>query len=287
MEGDLGARRLPVVPGHQVVGHVVAVGDGVKGWAVGDRAGVTWLAWACGACGYCRSGRENLCREARFTGWNVDGGFASHMLVAADFAQRLPSEMTDLEAAPLLCGGVIGYRALRIAGLAPGMELGLYGFGASASLAIQVARHRRRAGSRRDPTNGGAGAGAGTRGLVGRSLRGAAATAFGRRCDLRAFRVRRHRCAEGRRAGRDGGHQRHPPRRDPGFDYSLLWEERAVRTVANVTREDAREFLALAAEIPIATEARVYRLEDANLALSDLAAGRVGAPAACVVPAPP
>jgi len=286
VEGDLGARRLPVVPGHQVVGRVVAVGDDVAGWSVGERAGVTWLAWACGACDYCRSGRENLCRGARFTGWDVDGGFASHMLVAADFAQRLPSEMTDLEAAPLLCGGVIGYRALRIAGLAPGMELGLYGFGASASLAIQVARHvgaRVHVATRRTEEQERALA-------LGASSVGAYAEPSPMPLDAAVtFAPSGSVVIDALRSVAPGGtvvvNAIHLDT-IPAFDYSLLWEERAVRTVANVTRQDAREFLALAAEIPVVTRARTYPVEDANLALSDLAAGRVGAPAAALLPAP-
>ena len=140
-EGDLEARRLPVVPGHQAVGRVVEVGDGVDGWRVGDRAGVAWLSWACGRCGFCRSGRENLCRQARFSGWDIDGGFAARIRVDAGFALHLPAAFDDLAAAPLLCGGVIGYRSLSVSGVPPGGRLGLFGFGASALLALQVARH--------------------------------------------------------------------------------------------------------------------------------------------------
>ncbi|MBM3139402.1 MAG: alcohol dehydrogenase, partial [Chloroflexi bacterium] len=140
-EGDLAARRLPIVPGHQAAGRVVAMGAGVRGWAAGDRAGVAWLGGSCGTCDFCRAGRENLCAEARFTGWDCDGGDAERIAVRADFALRLPDGFDDLEAAPLLCGGVIGYRALRLSGIEPGGRLGLYGFGASARLAIQVAHH--------------------------------------------------------------------------------------------------------------------------------------------------
>ena len=141
VEGDLGARRLPIIPGHQAVGRVSAVGGSVAGWAVGDRAGAFWLAGADGTCDLCRSGRENLCRHATFTGWDRDGGFAERMTVRADFAVRMPDRFGDVDAAPLLCGGVIGYRALRLSGIEHGGRLGLYGFGASALLALQVARH--------------------------------------------------------------------------------------------------------------------------------------------------
>lgn len=141
VEGDLEARVLPIVPGHQVVGRVVAVGPDVKGWAPGERAGVAWLAGTCGACRFCRSGRENLCEEARFTGWDRHGGYATRLVARADFTYRLPAGPDDLELAPLLCGGVIGYRALRCSGIQPGDRLGLFGFGASATIAIQVATH--------------------------------------------------------------------------------------------------------------------------------------------------
>jgi propanol-preferring alcohol dehydrogenase len=141
IEGDLEARRLPIVPGHQVVGRVRAVGSGVEQWRPGDRVGVAWLAGACGSCARCREGHENLCDRAQFTGWDRDGGFAESMTARADFVYAIPRGFSDIEAAPLLCGGIIGYRSLRIAGIEPGGRLGLYGFGASALLAFQVARY--------------------------------------------------------------------------------------------------------------------------------------------------
>ena len=139
-EGDLTARRLPVVPGHQAVGTVAAVGTGVEGWREGDRAGAYWLAASCGRCRFCRQGRENLCARAEFTGWDRDGGFAEAMLVRADTAARLPEGPDAAALAPLLCGGVIGHRALRLSGAGPGDRLGLFGFGASALCVLQVAR---------------------------------------------------------------------------------------------------------------------------------------------------
>ncbi|MGH7295163.1 MAG: alcohol dehydrogenase catalytic domain-containing protein, partial [Polyangiaceae bacterium] len=140
-EGDLRARRLPIVPGHQLVGRVSAIGARVEGWAIGDRAGVAWLASACGSCARCLEGRENLCEQALFTGWDRDGGYAEAATVRAEFALRLPDSFDDFAAAPLLCGGVIGYRSLKVCGVKPGQRLGLYGFGASALLALQVALH--------------------------------------------------------------------------------------------------------------------------------------------------
>ena len=140
-EGDVPAHQLPITPGHQVVGIVEAVGEDVAGWKIGDRAGVAWLGGADGVCSYCKSGRENLCPNAKFTGWDRDGGFAERITVLADYALRLPDSFSDSAAAPLLCGGIIGYRALKRSGIQPGGRLGLYGFGASARLALQVALH--------------------------------------------------------------------------------------------------------------------------------------------------
>jgi propanol-preferring alcohol dehydrogenase len=140
VEGDLEARRLPIVPGHQAVGRVHQLGQDVAGWEVGERAGVAWLASTCGECQYCLTSRENLCPRARFTGWDRDGGYATRIVVRADFALRIPDGFDDLAAAPLLCGGVIGYRSLKMSGIEPGGRLGLFGFGASALLALQVAR---------------------------------------------------------------------------------------------------------------------------------------------------
>lgn len=276
--GDLVAHRLPIVPGHQAVGVVDALGPGAVGWRVGERVGVAWLASACGVCGACRQGRENLCAEARFTGWDRDGGYATHLTARADFALRLPAGFDDLAAAPLLCGGVIGYRSLRVAGVGPdasGLRLGLYGFGASALCAIQVARH------------------------------------FG--CEVYvATRSQEERArAEALGAVWTGGYEDRPPApldaavtfaptgevvvralaalgrggtvvvnaihldRMPAFSYDLLWWERGVRSVANFTRRDAREFLALAAEIPVRTAIERHPLADAAKVLARLEAGEV------------
>jgi len=274
-EGDLAAHRLPIVPGHQIVGRVAALGPDTPGWAVGDRAGVGWLAGSCGECGWCRSGRENLCEQALFTGWDRDGGYAGKTAVRAAFAVRLPERFADLAAAPLLCGGVIGYRALRVCGIRPGERLGLYGFGASALLAIQVAVHwgcrvfvatRSPAEQRRALDMGAEWAGsydeppplpldaAVTFAPVGEVVVAA----------LRALD----------RGGVVAVNAIHLDR-IPEFPYDLLWWERQIRSVANFTRRDAQDFIDLAARIPIHTVAEPYPLAEANTALKRLKEGRV------------
>jgi propanol-preferring alcohol dehydrogenase len=298
VEGDLEARRLPIVPGHQVVAHVTDIGEGVSGWTVGDRAGVTWLAGSDGTCRYCRSGRENLCPQATFTGWDRDGGYAEEMTVSADVAVRLPDGFTDTDAAPLLCGGVIGHRALRLAGVPALAEegatptphrsgpyrLGLYGFGASASLAIQEAIHlgcvvhvaSRSADERERALELGAASVGGYAEPPAEPLD--AAITFAPVGSVVVFAL--HDLAPGGTVVINAIHLD----QIPAFPYRLLWEERGVRSVANVTHRDAVEFLELAAAIPIRTSVRTYPLADANAALADLAAGRIGAGAAVLVP---
>jgi propanol-preferring alcohol dehydrogenase len=274
-DGDLVAHRLPVVPGHQAVGRVIAAGDGVEGWEVGDRAGVAWLALTCGVCRFCTSGRENLCERARFTGWDRDGGFAARMTADARFALRLPEGRSDLELAPLLCGGVIGYRALKVSGIEPGGRLGLYGFGASALLAIQVATHwgcevfvvTRSEEDRRRAVELGA-VWAGSYDDTPPAPLDAAVT-FAPVGDVVVAAL-----AAVDRGGVVAVNAIHLDRM-PEFDYDLLWLERQVRSVANFTREDAAEFLSLAAEIPIETVTDPYPLEDANLALDAVRSGAV------------
>jgi alcohol dehydrogenase, propanol-preferring len=283
VEGDLPARRLPIVPGHQVVGRVRSIGAGVDRWSVGDRVGVAWLAGSCGVCGACREGNENLCDDAVFTGWDRDGGYADEMTARADFAFAIPDGFSDVEAAPLLCGGVIGYRSLKISGIQPGGRLGLYGFGASALLAMQVATHWRcevyvatRSESERQ-----------------------------RALDLGAVWVGGYDdpppdpldavvtfapvgsvVVAALRAVRPGGNVAiNAIHLDgiPAFDYDLLWRERSLRSVANFTRRDAEEFLALAVEIPIRTVVDRYPLVEANTALADLARGEVSGAAVLVM----
>jgi propanol-preferring alcohol dehydrogenase len=263
-EGDLPLRRSPLVVGHQIVGVVDGVGPGVDRTLLGTRAGVTWLASACGECAACRRGNENLCGRARFTGYDVDGGFAEYAVARADFLVPVPVAFSDAQAAPLLCAGVIGYRALRVAGVRHGERLGLFGFGASAHLAIQVARHW------------GCEIGVITRGQTHRTLAtslgaswvgepGAAppvpfdrAIVFAPSGDV---------VVQALRAVRTGGTVAvNAVTLDgiPAMPYDTLYGERVLCTVSNLTRDDAHGFLRAAAEISIRVEVEVATLEDAN-----------------------
>jgi alcohol dehydrogenase, propanol-preferring len=274
-EGEVTPRKLPIVPGHQIVGRVEAVGDGVSGWQARDRAGIGWLAGSCGHCEFCRSGRENLCNEAQFTGWDRDGGYAEYATLRADFALRLPDGFGDLQAAPLLCGGVIGYRSLKRSGIKPGGKLGLYGFGASALLTIQVALHwgcevyvcTRSAREQERARRLGA-KWTGTYDEMPPALLDAAIT----------FAPAGYVVVAALRAVNRGGtvaiNAIHLDR-VPEMPYELLWWERNLSSVANYTREDAREFLDLAAKIPIQTETDLFDLEDANEALLRLSEGKI------------
>ena len=267
VSGDLGMRRSPVILGHQVVGRVAGTGE---------RVGLAWLAGACGRCRYCLGGRENLCELAEFTGWTVDGGYAERVVARSDFVYPLPDVLSDVQAAPLLCAGIIGYRSLRISGIRPGQRLGLFGFGSSAHLAIQVARHwgcevavfARSEAERELGLRLGA--------VVGRWLRRCAAGAARRGRHVRACRI-----GGGRRAGGHGAGRRRSRSTPstwtsmPEFSYDLLWKERSLRSVANFTRGDAREFLELAAAIPIRAETTVFALDDAPEALAQLEAGAI------------
>jgi propanol-preferring alcohol dehydrogenase len=282
-EGDLAARSLPVVPGHQIVGRVVDVGQGVSSWKPGDRAGAAWLASACGACDQCLAGRENLCRSARFTGWDRDGGYATHAAVRADFALRLPPTFGDLDCAPLLCGGVIGYRSLKRARVRPGGTLGLYGFGASAKIAIQIARHWRcrifvctRSPSEQARAKELGAEWAGGYGDASPEPLESAVT-FAPSGD-----VVRHALRALDRGGTLAINAIHLDR-VPELPYDELWWERTLCSVANFTREDAVELLDLAARIPIRTTYETHPLADANVALERLRDGKVRG-AAVLVP---
>ncbi len=283
VEGDLAAKRLPIVPGHQIVGRVAGLGDGVDRWAVGDRVGVAWLGGACGECAFCRSGRENLCAAAVFTGWDRDGGYATEVTARADYAFALPNGFDDTDAAPLLCGGVIGYRSLKVSGIEPGGRLGLYGFGASALLTIQVARHwgcevfvATRSPEEQERARSLGAAWVGGYDDSPPSPLDAAIT----------FAPVGSVVVDALRALRPGGtvaiNAIHLDRM-PEFSYDLLWRERGLRSVANFTRSDATEFIALAADIPIRTEYEVHPLDEANATLARLRAGDVGG-AAVLVP---
>ncbi len=281
--GDLAVHRTPVVPGHQAVGAVVSVGPGVAGWAIGDRVGTTWLAGFDGTCRFCRTGRENLCRVARFTGWDRDGGFAELTSVRADVAVRIPAALSDLAAAPLLCAGVIGYRALRLSGIAAGGRLGLYGFGASARQVIQVARQRGcevhvASRSARDLDRALA-LGAVSVGAYDdpppAPLDAAITFAPVGSVVISALRA----------VDRGGTVVVNAIHLDgiPAFAYDDLWWERSIRSVANVTRADAQEFIALAGQMALQSEVEIHDLSRGNDALSRVESGEV-AGAAVLIP---
>ena len=273
----------PVVPGHQIVGRVEAVGAAVEGWRAGDRAGVAWLAGADGTCDKCRSGRENLCARATFTGWDVDGGYATHATVRADFALRLPDGFDDLAAAPLLCGGVIGFRSLKRSGIQPGGRLGLSGFGASALIALQNARHwgcrifvaTRSPAERERALALGAEWAGGTDDRPPEPLD--AAITFAPSGDV--VRAALRAVDRGATVAINAIHLD----RLPEMPYDDLWWERRLASVANFTRADATEFLALAARIPVRTSFETHPLADANVALARLARGEIRG-AAVLVP---
>jgi len=274
-DGDLLDPALPLVLGHEIVARVEERGEGAERFEIGDRVGVPWLGWTCGVCAYCRSGRENLCDRARFTGYQIDGGYAEQTVADERFCFPLPDAYADVEAAPLLCAGLIGYRALVAAGDAE--RLGIYGFGAAAHIVAQVARHQ------------------------GRRL-----YAFTRRGDDAAQQFARQLGAVWAGVSGDA-----PPERldaailfapagelvpaalkqvvkggvvvcagiymsaIPSFSYDLLWGERVVRSVANLTRKDGEEFLALAPRVPVLTSVQPFPLDRANEALDSLRSGRL------------
>ena len=285
VDGELPAPKLPLVPGHQIVGTVAALGVGVTGFARGDRVGVPWLGGTCGECGFCRAGRENLCDQARFTGYQVDGGFADYAVANARFAFPIPAGYPALQAAPLLCAGLIGHRSLVMAGDA--RRLGLYGFGAAAHIVIQVARWQGRevyAFTRSGDTV--AQEFALSLGAVWAGSSGAAPPAeldaaiiFAPDGALVPIALRA--VAKGGTVVCGGIHMSDIPT----FPYELLWGERTLRSVANLTRRDGEEFLALAPRVPVRTEVTSYPLERANEALADLREGRLQGAAVLLVAA--
>ena len=278
VEGDLEARRSPVIPGHQVVGTIASLGASVDDRRVGERVGVAWLHRACGCCGFCSSQRENLCDSPDFTGWTVDGGFAEYITAPAAFAYRLPDGFSDLEAAPLLCAGIIGYRCLRKTGIDAwsGARLGLYGFGAAAHVAIQVARAR------------GAEVYVSTRDRekhqalaeeLGAAWTGSAADEPPVPLDAAIIFAPAGELVPTALSQLDkggalvlGGIHMSPI---PELPYELLYQERTMRSVANNTREDGRAFLEEAAGIPVRTHVQTFPLEDANEALERLRHGAI------------
>ena len=284
VDGELPDPKLPLIPGHQVVAEVVARGEGAERFGDGDRVGVPWLGWACGRCRYCRSGRENLCDRARFTGYQLDGGYAELLVADERFCVPLPGGFGDMQAAPLLCAGLIGYRALRMTGDAE--RLGLYGFGASAHIVCQVAVHQgRRVFAFTRP--GDADTQAFARGL-GAEWAGDSGTDPPDELDgAIIFAPVGGLVPDALRATAKGGsvvcagiHMSDIP----SFPYEVLWGERSVRSVANLTRRDGAEFMAIAPEVPVRTEVNEYPLADANRALTDLREGRFRGAAVLVVP---
>jgi propanol-preferring alcohol dehydrogenase len=283
VDGELPHPRLPLIPGHQIVGTVQKISERADGFTVGDRVGVPWLGWTDGECRYCLSGRENLCENARFTGYQIDGGYAEYALADTRFCFPIPEGYPDLQAAPLLCAGLIGHRSLRFAG--DSERLGLYGFGASAHIVAQVAAHE------------------------GRRI-----FAFTRAHDEEAQEFARELGAEWA-----GSSEEAPPEEldaaiifapvgavvpaalravarggtvicagihmsdIPSFPYEILWGERSVRSVANLTRQDGLDFLALAPEVPVRTEVVPFPLEEANQALDALRGGHLRGAAVLVV----
>jgi alcohol dehydrogenase, propanol-preferring len=283
VDGELPEPKLPLVPGHQVVAEVAELGEGAERFSPGHRIGVPWLGWTDGECRYCRSGRENLCDRARFTGYQLDGGYAELVVADERYCLPLPGEFPDLQAAPLLCAGLIGYRALRMTGEAE--RLGLYGFGASAHIICQVARHQgRRVFALTRP--GDAETQAFAREL---GAEWAGDTAAGPPEELDAaiiFAPVGELVPQALRAMAKGGcvvcagiHMSDIP----AFPYEILWGERSVRSVANLTRGDGEEFMSVAPRVPVRTEVTGYPLGDANEALDDLRDGRVHG-AAVLVP---
>ena len=282
-DGELTEPKLPLVLGHQIVGRVIETGPGADRFSEGERVGVPWLGWTDDTCRYCRSGRENLCVQARFTGYDIDGGYAERAVADERYCFPLPGEMPDEHVAPLLCAGLIGYRSLRLAG--PGERLGLYGFGSSAHLICQVAAAqgwRVFALTREGDTE--------TQSLA-RELGAEWAGAVGdpEASDLDAaiiFAPVGDLVPEALRAMAPGGtvvcagiHMSDIPQ----FPYEILWHERTVRSVANLTRLDGEEFLPLAQSVPVRTEIQTYPLAAANRALDDIRHGRVRGSAVLVI----
>jgi propanol-preferring alcohol dehydrogenase len=283
VEGRMPPPRLPVIPGHQVVGRVEALGEGADSFRVGDRVGVAWIHSACGHCGFCRKGEENLCDQFRATGRDSNGGYAELMTVPQGFAHAIPDALGDSDAAPLLCAGAIGFRSLRLASLEDGQALGLTGFGASAHLVLKLVRHRfpstevfvfARSAEERDFAR-----------ELGATWAGATKDRSPRRLDAiidttPAWSPVVEALANLERGGRlvINAIRKEEADKDAllGLDYPThLWLEKEIKSVANVTRADVREFLALAAEVPIKPQVQEYELADANRALIDLKRGKV------------
>jgi propanol-preferring alcohol dehydrogenase len=275
VDGELTHPKLALIPGHEIIGRVQQTGARVKRFKIGDRVGVPWLGWTCGACAHCLSGRENLCDQARFTGYTLDGGYADYAVADERFCFPIPDSYTDAEAAPLMCAGLIGYRSLVKAG--GGKRLGIYGFGAAAHIVAQVAKYQQReiyAFSRPGDEQAkefalglGATWAGGSNELPPVELNAAIIFAPVGELVPQALRA----VGKGGTVVCGGIHMSDIP----SFPYSILWEERSVCSVANLTRRDGEEFLALAPRIPVRTEVQTFALEKANEALARLRSGRI------------
>ncbi|MCI4445422.1 MAG: zinc-dependent alcohol dehydrogenase family protein [Candidatus Aminicenantes bacterium] len=276
VEGELTGVNLPRIPGHQVVGTVEKIGEGVTLFQRHDRAGVAWLYSSCGRCRYCRSGRENLCEEAKFTGYDVNGGYAEYMVVPENFAYELPEDFADEKAAPLLCAGIIGYRALRLSRIKPGEKLGLFGFGASAHITIQVARFwgcsvyvfSRSQEHRNHALQLGAKWVGSPEEIPPEKLDSAIVFAPAGEIARQALRV----IDRGGTVALGGIYMTSIP----PLDYQKeLYFEKSLKSVANATRQDGVEFLKIASEIPVDADVQIYPLEKANEALLDVKQSRI------------
>jgi alcohol dehydrogenase, propanol-preferring len=275
VDGELTQPKLPLIPGHEIVGTVTELGTAVIRFKIGDRVGVPWLGWTCGQCSYCRDGRENLCDQARFTGYTLDGGYAEYTVADQRFCFPIPDVYNDAEAAPLLCAGLIGYRSLVKAG--GGKRIGIYGFGAAAHIVAQVAMHQQReiyAFNRpgNDPAKNfalslGAVWAGGSDELPPEKLDAAIIFAPAGELVPQALKA----VAKGGVVVCGGIHMSDIP----SFPYSILWEERSICSVANPTRRDGEEFIALAPKVPVRTVVETFPLEEANEALNRLRAGKI------------
>jgi len=274
VDGELSSPKLPLILGHQIVGRVAAIGEEVRSIKIGDRMGAPWLWGCCGSCEYCLSGFENLCDDAIFNGYQVDGGFAEYALTNEHFSFPLPSNYSDIQAAPLLCAGLIGYRALKMAGEAK--KIGFYGFGASAHLLVQAASSQGREVFAFTRSNDRAAQEFALQ--LGAKWAGSSEESSPQLLDAAIiFAPRGALIPKSLQSVRKGGtvicagiHMSDIP----SFPYSLLWGERVIRSVANLTRQDGIEFLELASKIPLNTQVKAYPLEKANEALNDLRAGK-------------
>jgi len=275
IDGELAQPKLPLIPGHEIVGFAEELGEGVEGFKIGDCVGVPWLGWTCGECADCWHGRENLCDQAKFTGYTLDGGYGEYTVADQRFCFRVPDFYSDAEAAPLLCAGLIGYRSLVKAG--DGKRLGIYGFGAAAHIIAQVAKYQQRevyaftrpsdAEAKKFAISLGAVWAGGSNELP--SVKLDAAIIFAPIGELVPLALKA--VGKGGTVVCGGIHMSDIPT----FPYSILWEERSVCSVANLTRRDGEEVLALAPKVPVRTEVQNFPLEEANEALARLRSGKI------------